>query len=253
MKEKWNVLLIDDELEFHQLFRAAFPEVELFSTYSIRGGSWLIEQSLIPFDLIILDLNLHEDSQAFEKLKRISRLTFIPIIVVSTYADHNARFEVQKRGASDFLSKGNFDLNNWLGILKKVLAGAVGQQPRVVLTFAEEDQSFIEYLGDKLMENKVNVVLCQSVGDHNCMSSVRKNGKPTDFLLPTLSPKALESDFLKISLPELEKQNLRLIPLIIKPCDLPEALKSKRAISFVDYHQFNSCLKELLAALRSPV
>lgn len=255
MKDKWKVLLIDDESEFHQLLRAAFPELDLFSAYSIEGGSWLIARTMVPFDLILLDLNLHEDSQAFEKLKQISRITFSPVIVLSTYADHNARFEVQKRGASDFLSKGNFDLNAWLGIIKKVLAKAVSGQSRVFLSFAKEDRAFGYYLSDRLMENQVNIVLQNSFFNNGPLPNFLTHYGKADFVVLTLSPEAIASGRVQSHINEavqLEEENkiLCIIPILLKPCELPEKLRNKQSINFIEKSTFPEGFKALVEMLK---
>lgn len=256
MKGKWKVLLIDDELEFHQLFRAAFPEVELISTYTMNGARWLIANATVPFDLILLDLNLHGGENTFESLKQISRLSFSPIIVLSTYADHNARFEVQRRGAADFLSKGNFDLNAWLGILKRVLAKAVDRQARVSILFHSKDRSFVRYLSDKLVEHQFNVQLGESDASLKPYLFPKSEFHRPRSVLCAISPEALSDDRWQKDMAqalELERQNKKplLLPLIVRSSDLPESLMNRQSVHFPDNNTFPTAFRTLLDLLKT--
>ena len=69
-----------------------------------------------------------------------------------------------------------------------------------------------------------------------------------------LSPDALKSDRVKhetttaINL-ESENKLIGTIPLMVKPCEIPSDLETKRFISFVDNSKFNTCFKELMSTL----
>ncbi len=255
MKGKIKILLIDDELEFHHIIKHAFPEVELFSAYSVEGGSWLLTQPKEEFDLILLDLNLGNRSSKFQGLELISKKTFTPIIMVSSYIDNATKFEAQKRGASAFLSKGNFDINSWLKVLQLVLIKDGTGEPKVFISYVDEDDFFVKYISDKLIENKINVRVGDIPSKNLPAATIIEGLTDADFVIAILSPEAIQSDWVKLGINqsvelEAEKRIVDTIPVLVKQCDIPDALKSKRVISFIDNTKFDICLKALVDAVK---
>lgn len=114
--KNFNILIVDDDPEFHQQIRYAFRR-----NYVFEGAinidhldKKLTENS--KFDLILMDLIL-DDSQEKIGLELISQINSkhpeIPIIVVTSDREIDTVVKAMKVGARDFLPKGEFDHEYW--------------------------------------------------------------------------------------------------------------------------------------------
>ena len=114
--KNFNILIVDDDPEFHQQIRYAFRRNYVFE------GAINIEhlnkklQADSKFDLILMDLVL-DDSQEKVGLDLISQINTqhpeIPIIVVTSDREIDTVVKAMKVGARDFLPKGEFDHQYW--------------------------------------------------------------------------------------------------------------------------------------------
>lgn len=114
--KNYNILIIDDNPEFHQQIRYAFRR-----NYTFEGAINLnaLDRKLETdqqFDLILLDLIL-DDSQEKVGLNLIEELNKkypdIPIIVVTADKSIDTVVQAMKLGAKDFLPKGDYDFKFW--------------------------------------------------------------------------------------------------------------------------------------------
>lgn len=114
--KNFNILIVDDDPEFHQQIRYAFRRNYVFEgAINIDHlGKKLQENS--NFDLILMDLIL-DDSKEKIGLELIAQINAnhpqIPIIVVTSDREIDTVVKAMKVGARDFLPKGEFDHEYW--------------------------------------------------------------------------------------------------------------------------------------------
>jgi two-component system KDP operon response regulator KdpE len=104
IKAGYTVLVIDDEPQIRRFLRAGFE----FAGFSVReaasAADGLKSATLIPPDLIILDLGLPDLSGA-EVLERIRSWSNVPIIMLSIEMSEQEKVRLLKRGADDYVVK----------------------------------------------------------------------------------------------------------------------------------------------------
>jgi PAS domain S-box-containing protein len=107
-----HALLIEDDLDDILLLKESLAEIgagkiNLVHTDQLSGG--LIHLGLQTYDVILLDLNL-PDSHGLETLNAIiKRFPKIPVVVISGLADDDTTIEAVRRGAQDYLVKGEIN------------------------------------------------------------------------------------------------------------------------------------------------
>jgi PAS domain S-box-containing protein len=104
-----SVLLIEDDPDDVLLVKESLAEVSLGKIkleYTGRLSRGLIELSSHSYDVILLDLNL-PDSRGLDTVKTIVKsYPKIPVVVLSGLADEVITLEAVRRGAQDYLVKG---------------------------------------------------------------------------------------------------------------------------------------------------
>jgi len=108
--DQMRVLLIEDDPDDIILVKEALADVSLGKIkleYTGRLSRGLIELSSHPYDVVLLDLNL-PDSQGLETLKTVIKsYPKVPVVVLSGLADDITTIEAVRRGAQDYLVKGD--------------------------------------------------------------------------------------------------------------------------------------------------
>jgi len=108
--DQMRVLLIEDDPDDILLVKEALADVSLGKIkleYTGRLSRGLIELSSHPYDVVLLDLNL-PDSRGLETLKTVIKsYPKVPVVVVSGLADDVTTIEAVRRGAQDYLVKGD--------------------------------------------------------------------------------------------------------------------------------------------------
>lgn len=112
----FNILIVDDDPEFHQQIRYAFRRNYIFEgAINIDHLNKKLDNSK-TFDLILMDLVLDESEEKIG-LDLISQINTsypeIPIIVVTSDREIDTVVRAMKMGARDFLPKGEFDHEYW--------------------------------------------------------------------------------------------------------------------------------------------
>ncbi len=130
--KNYQVLLLDDQVEFHQEMRATFRQHYIFD-----GARTIpeLEKKLVEtqYDLLLLDLVLDEDSgeriglSLIEKAKNLS--PGLPVIVVTKDNDAETALEAINLGATNFLYKGKFNYDTWDRKFKKAIEYAPEEAP----------------------------------------------------------------------------------------------------------------------------
>jgi PAS domain S-box-containing protein len=104
-----NALLIEDDPDDVLLVKESLAEVSLGRiklAYTGRLSRGLLELSVRSYDVVLLDLNL-PDSRGLETLKTVIKsYPKMPVVVLSGLADDATTIEAVRRGAQDYLVKG---------------------------------------------------------------------------------------------------------------------------------------------------
>lgn len=119
--EKTKVLIVEDNSIYRSSVQELLKEVHI-SEENIAVASNLSESVEILhnqiFDIILLDLSL-PDSQGMDTLDSVVKLApESAVIVLTGINDKNLAFEAVKRGAQDFLHKGEFSIHVLLKTIK---------------------------------------------------------------------------------------------------------------------------------------
>ncbi len=97
-----DVLLVKESL-------ADIPSARIKLSYTGRLSRGLIELSVQHYDVVLLDLNL-PDSRGLESLKSVIKsYPRVPVVVLSGLADDATTLEAVRRGAQDYLVKGEIN------------------------------------------------------------------------------------------------------------------------------------------------
>ena len=106
-----RALLIEDDPDDVLLLKASLAKaktVQIMLAHADRLSSGLIQLAEQDYDVILLDLNL-PDSRGLETLNAIVKgFPKKPVVVLSGLADSFTTLEAVKRGAQDYLVKGEF-------------------------------------------------------------------------------------------------------------------------------------------------
>ena len=114
--KNYNILIVDDDPEFHQQIRYAFRRNYIFEgAIDIEHLHKKLKEKA-EYDLILMDLVL-DDSNKKIGLDLISEVKEqhpqIPIIVVTADREIDTVVKAMKVGAKDFLPKGDYDFEFW--------------------------------------------------------------------------------------------------------------------------------------------
>jgi DNA-binding response OmpR family regulator len=151
MKTGINILVVEDDADINSLLCRILGR----QGYTVRGAYSGTEAKMClqmqDFQMVLLDLML-PGASGEELIANIRKIKTMPIIVISAKDSQEAKIEVLKLGADDFVSK-PFDVN-------EVLARVEAQLRRfMVFSKAEEDKSMLKHkdliLNSETMEVKV--------------------------------------------------------------------------------------------------
>ncbi len=123
MTTKKNVLIIEDDEFFRELIAKKLMANGLGVLEAIDGGKGIEKAKELKPDLVILDLLL-PNSDGFEVLSAMkgdSDTASIPVIILSNLDSKEDIEKGLKLGASDFLIKSQFDLDEVITKIKSFL------------------------------------------------------------------------------------------------------------------------------------
>jgi CheY-like chemotaxis protein len=104
-------LLIDDDLDDHEIFSMALEEIQfdfqLTSAYNATQALDMLKSGKATPDFIFLDLNMPRinGKQCLVEIKNIPRVESIPVIIYSTSSEIKDLLEVQRLGAEAYIVK----------------------------------------------------------------------------------------------------------------------------------------------------
>jgi two-component system KDP operon response regulator KdpE len=114
-----NVLVIDDEPPIRKLLRVGLA-TQGYEVIDAPNAKTALEQMAKKPDLIILDLGL-PDMQGLDLLRAIrEKNDSVPIVVLSSRADENAKVRALDLGADDYVTK-PFGLNELLARIRAAI------------------------------------------------------------------------------------------------------------------------------------
>jgi len=102
-----RVLLIDDEQFYFKLIRKTLKEAEYELEYAQSGSEGLAKIPAFNPDLLIVDLKLPEMDgfQVLERLRRDSKFSHLPVIVITAQHELSEKLKAFELGADDYLVK----------------------------------------------------------------------------------------------------------------------------------------------------
>jgi two-component system KDP operon response regulator KdpE len=103
-KNKYRVLIIDDEPQIRRLLRMAL-EANHFSVLEEENGrDGLLAASMKHPDAILLDIGL-PDKDGLEILKQLREWSSVPVIILTVKDDEEIKVEALDHGADDYVTK----------------------------------------------------------------------------------------------------------------------------------------------------
>ena len=104
MKEKRNILIIDDEVQIRRLLEISLSTYEYNTFFAENGKQGLVAAATHHPELILLDLGL-PDMDGLELLVRLREWFTKPIIILSVRNSEEDIVSALDKGANDYLTK----------------------------------------------------------------------------------------------------------------------------------------------------
>lgn len=121
----YNILLVDDDIDFREEFREAFEDYRFVEAQS---GAEALEVLARPneIDLVILDVRL-PDARGTRVLTEIKRLApGLPVVILTGFSTKDVAVEALKGNADDYVEK-PVDVEKTAGIIRRLLLD--GKEP----------------------------------------------------------------------------------------------------------------------------
>jgi CheY-like chemotaxis protein len=120
-----NILLIDDDEDDHEIFRAALDKVGGFNCTTLDNAQEALDrlkEGALQTDLIFLDLNMPvmNGEQFLREIKQDQDLNVIPVVILSTSSQRVAIEHTRALGAQGFFSKPD-KFDDWITMLRSVV------------------------------------------------------------------------------------------------------------------------------------
>lgn len=118
------ILLVDDDEDEHEIFLSALKHInktiEFISAYSCEKALQLLKD-LEP-DYIFIDVNMPKTNgmTCLQEIKKISRITHVPVYMYSTGVNANDSQRALQMGAVDYIIKPN-SITALSALLKKII------------------------------------------------------------------------------------------------------------------------------------
>lgn len=127
----------------------------------------------------------------------------------------------------------------------------------VFLSHSSKDKAFTRKLAERLRELGVRVWIDEAeinIGD-SLQSKIAEAIEETDYVAAVISHNSVQSSWVQHELQmamsrELEDRSVRVLPILIEPCELPPFLRDKLYADFSDPNDFDAPFARLLRALQ---
>jgi two-component system chemotaxis response regulator CheY len=126
-----QALIVDDSRVMREMEIACLRGIEgVVFTQASSGLEALERLSLVPFDFVVLDLNMPDISgyEVIEFIRGQDKLRALPILVVTTRGDESSRARAIAAGATRFMTK-PFTPEALLGEVRLLTNGGPGAAP----------------------------------------------------------------------------------------------------------------------------
>ncbi len=123
-----QALIVDDSKVMREMEIACLRGIEgVVFTQASSGLEALERLSLMPFDFVVLDLNMPDISgyEVIEFIRGQDKLRALPILVVTTRGDESSRAKAMAAGATRFMTK-PFTPETLLGEVRLLTNGRPG-------------------------------------------------------------------------------------------------------------------------------
>ncbi len=118
-----SILVIDDDIRFFKQLELALAVYDLSHAKTSRQAGILLSNG--DYDLVLLDLNLNEQSPDFEGLNYLKTIRqkhpIIPIIVLSKHSGYKEVSEAMGNGALSFFNKNDQVLLDWRNKIQQAI------------------------------------------------------------------------------------------------------------------------------------
>lgn len=127
----------------------------------------------------------------------------------------------------------------------------------VFLSHSSKDKAFTRNLAERLRRLGVRVWIDEAeinIGD-SLQSKIAEAIEETDYVAAVISHNSIQSSWVQRELQmamsrELEDRAVRVLPILIEPCELPPFLRDKLYADFSDPNDFDAPFARLLGALQ---
>jgi hypothetical protein len=132
--------------------------------------------------------------------------------------------------------------------------------PGVFLCHAHSDKLIVRRIAKDLQNYSADVWIDEAeinVGD-SLIQKIREGIDKMDYLAVFLSPESIQSEWVKRELDvamnqEIEGRRIKVLPVLIKNCEIPSFLKGKFFADFRNLDEYDSSLQLILRRLALPV
>jgi hypothetical protein len=135
----------------------------------------------------------------------------------------------------------------------EVVSDNVGYQ--IFVSYGGCDAQFAKRLSDDLRKNGFDLWFAEwnlDFGD-DFVQNINDGIKTARFFLPILSPESIERYWVRFEQKLARAEGKRTIPVLYKPCMLPDELKTIKYVDFTASDGYESSLRKLVETLRPRV
>ena len=226
-----RILIVDDDLSFHQRVRYALREHFEFEGVETVEKLWTLLRKDDHFDLILLDLALNPDDDdktlGLEIIQQLrQKLPNIPILVVTNKPDFESATTAILRGAKDYLDKDSYDEKLWSGKFRTIIKASIA---RIFISYAREDQKHKETLLThlKVLEKyQFTLEICEDSQirhGYKWPEEINRLMHEANVFIFLVSTNLLASDFINdVEIPAAldahKKYNALIVPILLNRC-----------------------------------
>jgi len=115
-----KIAVVDDDIYYLNLFKQQLLNIQCENVTIFENGTDFLNQLEEKFEVVFLDYQMDDlnGEEVLNKIKRYDPNVFV--VIVSAQEDIKNAVEVLKKGAFDYLQKGDDELNKLKDILTKI-------------------------------------------------------------------------------------------------------------------------------------
>lgn len=128
-----KILIIDDELQIRRLIRVTLQAHGYTTVEAGTGKEGLLQATMHPVDLIILDLGL-PDLHGVQVVEQIREWSSVPVIILTVHDDEESKIFALDNGADDYVTK-PFGMGELMARIRVALRHKSGKSDEPFLEF----------------------------------------------------------------------------------------------------------------------